>query len=363
MLTSTLSRTRDGSRTALRRLRGVLFPIAETATAAGLAWYLAHDVIGHQQPFFAPIAAAVCLSASDVLRTQRAVQMIIGVTFGIGLGAAVQTVLGTGAIAIAVAVFISLCCAVLIASGYIAQGLMFFNQVTVSATLVISVSRSADVVERLEDTLLGGGLAIVFAALLFPGNPLKVLRHARANVLAAVRDLLVDTADVIGGRATAADWPLRDVDRVHGQLGALIQARVSARQTLLAPRRWGVRASARRAEQQTVRVGLFAESALHLSRVATAVREVGGRLPPPVPAAIADLAAAATVAETDLSASAAHIAAARACAAALDAAASSKTDWQLASAVQACVDDLQQAIDLEPCPPSGCVWRCGKQAP
>jgi uncharacterized membrane protein YgaE (UPF0421/DUF939 family) len=127
---------------AFRRLRGALFPIAQTSIASGLAWYLAHDVVGHRQPFFAPIAAAVCLSASNVLRTQRTVQLTIGVTFGIVLGAAVQALLGTGSIAIAVAVFVSLSGAVLIAHGYIARGLMFFNQITVSATLVIALSRS-----------------------------------------------------------------------------------------------------------------------------------------------------------------------------------------------------------------------------
>ena len=68
----------------------------QTSVAAGLSWYLAHDVLGHPQPFFAPIAAAVCLSISNVLRAQRAVQMMIGVTLGIGTGTLVQGLLGTG---------------------------------------------------------------------------------------------------------------------------------------------------------------------------------------------------------------------------------------------------------------------------
>ena len=41
-----------------RRLRRTLWPIAQTTVAAGLAWYLAHDVLDHREPFFAPIAAA-----------------------------------------------------------------------------------------------------------------------------------------------------------------------------------------------------------------------------------------------------------------------------------------------------------------
>ena len=69
----------------------------QTSVAAGLAWYIAHDLLRHPQPFFAPIAAAVCLSTSNVLRAQRAMQMMIGVALGIGMGAVVQGLLGTGA--------------------------------------------------------------------------------------------------------------------------------------------------------------------------------------------------------------------------------------------------------------------------
>jgi hypothetical protein len=36
--------------------------VVQTPAAAGLAWYLAHTLLGHHQPFFAPTAAAVSLS-------------------------------------------------------------------------------------------------------------------------------------------------------------------------------------------------------------------------------------------------------------------------------------------------------------
>ncbi|HWS93509.1 MAG TPA: FUSC family protein, partial [Mycobacterium sp.] len=82
----------------------------ETRLCRGpVAWYLAHDVLGHPQPFFAPIAAAVSLSISNVLRAQRAIQMMIGVTLGIGMGTLVQGLLGPGAISIAGAALIALC--------------------------------------------------------------------------------------------------------------------------------------------------------------------------------------------------------------------------------------------------------------
>jgi len=54
----------------------------------------------------------VCLSASAVLRAQRAVQMIIGVGFGIGVGVVVETLLHSSVFTVGVAALITLCLAV-----------------------------------------------------------------------------------------------------------------------------------------------------------------------------------------------------------------------------------------------------------
>ncbi|WP_139829717.1 hypothetical protein [Mycobacterium gastri] len=164
--------------------------------------------------------------------------------------------------------------------------------------------------------------------------------------MTAVHDVLVHTAGVIGGRAAAPEWPLPDIDSVDQQLGGLIQARIFARQTLLAPRRWGVRERAQRAERQTVCVALFAGSALHLVRVVTSPDDVGGQLSQPVCAAIDDLATGAAVAEADPAVAAAHAAAARRCAADLASVARNTKEIVLADVVRACADDLQQVIDL-----------------
>src|ERR1700759_5485825 len=123
------------ARAGFERVRSVWFTLVQTSVAAGLAWYLTHDVLGHPQPFFAPIAAAVSLSISNVLRAQRALQMMIGVTLGIGVGTLIQGLLGPGAISIAVAALIALLVAVFIGQGFIGQGMMFANQTVVSSIL------------------------------------------------------------------------------------------------------------------------------------------------------------------------------------------------------------------------------------
>src|SRR5665213_4479774 len=50
---------RDQVADARARLRASLWPCAQAAAASGSAWLLAHNALGHAQPFFAPIAAAI----------------------------------------------------------------------------------------------------------------------------------------------------------------------------------------------------------------------------------------------------------------------------------------------------------------
>ncbi len=64
------------------------------AIAAALAWYFAHRVLGHAQPFFAPIAAAISLSTSQIQRSRRIAQMVAGVLLGIVIGEGLHSLLG-----------------------------------------------------------------------------------------------------------------------------------------------------------------------------------------------------------------------------------------------------------------------------
>ena len=323
------------------------FYLVQTSVAAGLSWYIAHDLLSHPQPFFAPIAAAVSLSISNVLRAMRAVQMIFGVVLGIGVGIAVQGLLGPGALAIGVAAFLALCIAVFIGHGFIGQGMMFANQTAISAILVLALYRSNVGFERTYDALIGGLLAIVFAVLLFPADPLTLLRTARVGVLGVLQGVLPRAADLAAGRREAPpDWPLAAVDRVHAQLGGLIEARTTARQVVaVAPRRWGLRGAVRAADHQAVHVALLAGSVLELAR-AVAPGVGGVAAPQDVHSALVVLAAATALADSDPAGACAYTAAARHHASQLHAGARERDQVVLADAVQACVDDLQRVIDL-----------------
>lgn len=334
-----------------RRLRRMWFSVLQTTVASGLAWYLANDVLAHPQPFFAPIAAAVCLSISNVLRAQRAVQMMIGVTLGIGIGTAMVGLIGTGTVPIALTVLTSLSAAVLIGQGYVGQGMMFVNQTVVSSILVVALVRGGVGYERIADALIGGFLAIIFAALLFPADPLTLLRRARVAALDVLRGVLSRTADFAAGRKEPApDWPLPAVDRVHEQVGALIQARATARQVVrISPRRWGLRGAVRAADHQALHLALLAVSVLQLARVlshSAPALDGCNWLPPTLPALLAELVAATDLAENEPIAAIQHVSAAQRLAKELHSAARDRREVVLADAVQVCIDDLQRVIDL-----------------
>src|SRR5215208_3439878 len=57
-----------------------------SALAAGLAWALAHQLLGHPQPVFAAVAAIVCLAPGMASRGGQAVNMMLGLVTGIVVG-------------------------------------------------------------------------------------------------------------------------------------------------------------------------------------------------------------------------------------------------------------------------------------
>jgi len=136
------ARLRTSVRAASLRLRPNLWPAVQASVAVAVAWYLAHEVLGHAAPIFAPVAAAVALGAGRLLRGQRAVQLIGGVTLGIGIGTAVGALAGSGALALGLATLLALGVAIGIGGGFTGSGVMFINQTSVSAILVIALQQS-----------------------------------------------------------------------------------------------------------------------------------------------------------------------------------------------------------------------------
>ena len=69
------ARGRTSLRARVARLRSKAWVISQCAIAAGVAWWLAADVLGHRLPFFAPIAAVVSLGMSYGQRQRRVAEV------------------------------------------------------------------------------------------------------------------------------------------------------------------------------------------------------------------------------------------------------------------------------------------------
>ena len=96
----------------IERVRASWVPILQCATAAGAAWFVANDLIGHTRPFFAPIAAVISLGISLGSRLRRAAELVVGVSLGVLVGDLIISVIGSGAWQITLVVALAMAAAV-----------------------------------------------------------------------------------------------------------------------------------------------------------------------------------------------------------------------------------------------------------
>jgi uncharacterized membrane protein YgaE (UPF0421/DUF939 family) len=201
------------ARGGLDRLRNALSPIAQTATAAGLAWLIASEVLGHPRPFFAPVAAIIALGVMRGQRARRAIELLAGVSLGIGLADLALYFTGRGVVALVLAVALAMAIAVLLNVG----GQVMLSEAAVSAAIVATVAPHGQGFPptRLLDALVGGGVALLFSQVLFPVDPVRLVRQAAQTVLDQLAETLERVADALEER---------DLDTAE-------QAMVQARQT------------------------------------------------------------------------------------------------------------------------------------
>jgi hypothetical protein len=230
-----LDRFRDLPTQVRRRLdRTVIGRLSQAALAAGIAWELARQIPGHTQPFFAPIAALIALSSEPGRRGRQAMRLVAGVALGIGIGAAVVALVGRGPLQIVLAAGLSL----LLTTAAGASS-MTATQTAVSAVLVIALHRAGSnlPLQRLLDSLVGGAVAVLLAQILFPIDPVQLVRresqHLRDDLAAALEAIAVALSRHDRERAL---WALERIDAINTRRfdDALTLARDVARQ---APRR------------------------------------------------------------------------------------------------------------------------------
>jgi uncharacterized membrane protein YgaE (UPF0421/DUF939 family) len=183
-------RSRASVQRRIERLRDRGFFIAQCALAAGVAWALARYVVGHPMPFFAPVAAMICLGFSFGQRLRRVAELMVGVAIGVGVGDLFVHVFGTGVAQVVFVVALAMTLAVLLGAGT-----LMTTQAGVQAALVTTLLPDPRAgFSRWVDAALGGLVALA-AATIAPATAIRRPREQAAEVLNELASILLETAD------------------------------------------------------------------------------------------------------------------------------------------------------------------------
>lgn len=185
------ARLPESIRERVRRVAYALVPSLQCGIGAAIAWFIAKDLLGHERPFFAPIAATIALGVVMGPRLRRGFELIIGAVIGIGLGDLVISAIGSGPWQIAFVVIAGQLIAV-----FLDKGLIFSGQVATSSVLVATLlpPGSSLAYERMIDAFIGGVIALVLLALV-PVHPIKRARREAASLLGVSSSVLREVAE------------------------------------------------------------------------------------------------------------------------------------------------------------------------
>lgn len=186
------ARSRLSLRGRLDRLHAKAWVVLQCAAAAGIAWWIAADLLGHDSPFFAPIAAVVSLGTSYGQRLRRVLEVTVGVAVGVLIGDVLVAGIGTGAWQLSLIVLLAMTTAILLDAG-----ILFVTQAAVQSIVVaVLLPGTNGAFLRWTDALIGGGVALV-AAMVVPAAPLRRPREQAAAVARKIAALLRAASDVM----------------------------------------------------------------------------------------------------------------------------------------------------------------------
>jgi uncharacterized membrane protein YgaE (UPF0421/DUF939 family) len=210
-------RGRSNLQARVLRLKQRSFLICQVAIAAGVAWYIAHDLLGHPRAFFAPVAAIVSLGLSYGQRLRRVGEVTVGVAVGVAVADIFVRIAGTGIWQVTVVVLASMTVAVLLDASA-----LVVTQAAVQSVVVVTLLPAPSAgFSRWTDAVVGGAVALVAAAVA-PQSPLRRPRQEAADALDELAAVLHDTVAAARERdleaAEAALARARSTDQALGDL-------------------------------------------------------------------------------------------------------------------------------------------------
>ncbi|MGW4356535.1 FUSC family protein [Nocardia sp. NPDC004582] len=227
-------------RTAAGRVRSSLLPIVQCAIGAGVAWFIAHNVIGHEHPFFAPMAAMISIGVSFGARLRRSIELIVGVAVGIGIGDLFVSRVGTGGWQIMLLVVLAMCAAVFLDGGPVIT-MQAASSAVLVATLYPPGQGGASL--RMIDALVGGLVGIVVVAAI-PLHPVRRAREQAAGILEVMGAALTECADgLLEQDAAKIKQALESVRGTQGAIDSLRNTLEGSQEIIrISPLYWNSRA-------------------------------------------------------------------------------------------------------------------------
>ncbi len=219
-----------------RRWRTVAWSVGQSALAGATGWELAVRVLHHTTPFYAAVAAIVCLGTSNLNRVRRVGELAAGVSVGVGVADLVVHRIGHGGWQIALVVALTMTVALLLDGGT-----LIVNQAALQAVFVVVLpAPSGGYLSRWLDAIVGGATALAVAFVL-PADPRPALRRESTAVTATMAAALRQAAGA--ARAGDPDLAAAALDAARGTEPALGRWRDAVRAgeeiTRLSPLRRG----------------------------------------------------------------------------------------------------------------------------
>ncbi|MGJ9414439.1 FUSC family protein [Aeromicrobium sp. CF4.19] len=175
--------------------------------APALAFLVATEVFGHQQAFFAPVAAIIVITAGAGLRGRTVLELVLGVAVGVLVGELIILTIGRGTLQLVAVVVLTVAVSILLGIKGLALTQAANSAVLLTAVLPV-VGAGNPAVTRFLDALIGGvfGMAMI---LLLPRNPVRDIDVEVQRLLRQLASVLRGTARAMReGDAEAADAAL-----------------------------------------------------------------------------------------------------------------------------------------------------------
>lgn len=232
----------------VNRLRSRSVYIIQATVGAGLAYWVAHVLFGHSQPFFAPISAVIILGLSGGDRMKKALEMSIGGIIGVAVGDILFEFVGQGPFQITLIVL-----AGLIVGSFITKSPLVANQIVFGSILIATIfppTEGMGGLDRAVDAMIGSAIGIVTIALI-PNSPLSQARREICKVLGMASSVLSDVSYGLRKDDPELIEDARDAVRgTQSNINSMLDAAKSGREAAeVSPIMWASRRNIRSLER------------------------------------------------------------------------------------------------------------------